>query len=191
MAGLRAAPAARAALTEATLLWPDRNRASDGIIGDAAHSAGSDHRDPDGDGYAEAFDLTHDPEHGVDCHVLSLWLMADPRVKYIIFNRRIWNPSVSPHWRPYSGASPHTHHMHVSLKDSARDDIRPWWVRLVQQGNKTGDLVMPEVPCYSPIKFFVPTASGKGYYIVCEDGAVYAFGDAGYYGRVIVKKAAA
>lgn len=34
-------------------------------------------------------------------------------VSYVIWNRYIWSPSGG--WRPYSGPSPHTDHVHVSL----------------------------------------------------------------------------
>lgn len=34
-------------------------------------------------------------------------------IKYVIWNRRIWNPSQG--WRPYNGRSPHTDHPHVSF----------------------------------------------------------------------------
>lgn len=183
--GLRSAPAALAALAEATFVWPDRNTASDGIIGDEHHSPSSGHRDPDMDGYAEAFDLTHDPAHGVDCNVLSLWLMSDQRVKYIIWNWRIWNPNVSPSWRPYTGTNGHTKHMHVSLKDSAREDIRPWWLRLVAQdlGKGTQVMALPKVSIYAPlhtVAFFTDPQTGKahGYAIVAEDASTYGFGSA-------------
>jgi hypothetical protein len=113
-----------AALREATQLWPNRNRASDGIMGDPSHRARkSDHND------GNAFDLTHDPANGCDAHGLveGLKQRRDPRVKYIISNSRIWNPSVSPDWRPYKGANPHTKHAHVSIVAGARDNTAPWW----------------------------------------------------------------
>lgn len=43
----------------------------------------------------------------------------------------------------------------------------------------------PVVPTASPIQFFVLTPSGQGYYIVCKDGGLFAFGDAQYKGRVV------
>jgi len=39
-------------------------------------------------------------------------------VKYIIFNNKIWNPSISNDWRPYTGKDPHTGHVHVSFNRS-------------------------------------------------------------------------
>lgn len=122
--GCDPAPTCRAALAEATGRWPGRNRASDGICGDARHQASvSDHN------LGNAFDLTHDPARGVDAHGLveGMKQRRDPRVKYIISNRRIWNPSVSPHWRPYNGSNPHEKHAHVSIKAGARGDTSRWW----------------------------------------------------------------
>ena len=116
------AKACKVALSGATAKWPNRNRASDGICGDESHQARtSDHNQ------GNAFDLTHDPANGVDCHVHAETATKDTRVKYVIWNRRIWNPSVSQSWRSYSGSNPHTKHMHVSIKPGSRDDVRPWW----------------------------------------------------------------
>lgn len=41
-------------------------------------------------------------------------------------------------------------------------------------------------PAQAPIVAFEATPTGKGYWIVTADGAVFAFGDAAYYGRVVV-----
>ena len=42
----------------------------------------------------------------------------DKNIKYIIWNKQIWNPSVSDSWRPYNGENPHTSHVHVSFNRS-------------------------------------------------------------------------
>lgn len=144
------APTCRAALDEATRRWPTRSKASDGIMGDARHCAKpgstSDHCT------GNAFDLTHDPAHGCDAHALveQLRQRQDPRVKYIISRRRIWNPligapaayralraeghgrsraalSALPGWRRYTGSNPHDKHAHVSTKPGSRSDLRAWW----------------------------------------------------------------
>lgn len=85
----------------------------------------SDHN-PDPDGTVDAVDLTHDPAHGADMRVISKAIVNDPRVAYVIFNGRIWNPSVSRSWRPYSGSNPHRTHMHVSVRDDRQDDASLW-----------------------------------------------------------------
>lgn len=118
------APACLAALKQATHRWPNRDTSSDGIMGDARHQATvSDHN------LGNAFDLTHDPAHGVDCHVISRQITRDIRTKYVIFNRQIWSRArTTEGWRPYSGDSPHDHHMHVSIygDDATRRNISPW-----------------------------------------------------------------
>src|SRR5688572_18980053 len=103
-----AARACRKALADATERWPNRNRASDGIMGDAAHQKRkSDHN------LGNAFDITHDPKNGPDGNVLTRDLVDanDPRVTYIIWNKRIWHAGKG--WKAYTGSNPHSKHFHV------------------------------------------------------------------------------
>jgi hypothetical protein len=121
---------------------PNRNKASDGTIGDTAHcgspSSTSDHcpliRDA-GVGVVAAMDITHDPSAGCDAGRLANAIHAsrDSRVKYIIWNRRIANSSPqggSPAWawRHYGGRNPHNHHVHISVKPGKPryDSESPW-----------------------------------------------------------------
>ncbi len=154
----RAAPSVAAALAEATRRWPGRRRASDGTVGDTSHAAGNSDHNPDASGVVHAFDLTHDPATGVDCNTLAAHLVAvqDARVKYIIWNRQISNPTVQNWaWRPYTGKNPHTHHMHVSVKSTAtaENDTSAWW-------NLTGGPApAPTPPAPVPVP---PTPGGGG-----------------------------
>lgn len=119
--------ACKRALADATALCPNRSRASDGLIGDSAHKkTKSDHNE------GNAFDLTHDPDNGVDCHFFSKLALLDYRVSYVIWNRQIYNAnSAEKGWRPYKGKNGHTHHMHVSIKADLRDIASPWpWASL-------------------------------------------------------------
>ena len=121
------APAAASLLTQATTLWPNRSRASDGTIGDPSHAARASDHNPDARGIVHAADLTHDPANGCDNNRNAETIKDDPRVKYVIWNRRIWNPSISRSWRPYTGSNPHDHHMHVSVTDAGENDTSPWF----------------------------------------------------------------
>ena len=111
---------------------PGRSRASDGIIGDAEHRQDptSDHN-PDDHGVVHAIDLTHDPAHGADMGAVSEALRAskDPRIKYVIFNRRIFSATNQPWvWRRYTGTSdPHTGHMHLSVLGGVLGDSQQLW----------------------------------------------------------------
>lgn len=109
---------------------PGRNKAADGWIGDTAHSSRKSDHNPNGSGVVQALDITHDPKSGVDGNKIADALVksADARIKYIIWNKRIWNPSVSANWRAYAGKNPHDKHIHISVKDAAThyDDTRMW-----------------------------------------------------------------
>jgi len=118
---------------------PNRNKASDGTIGDAAHrSRDSDHNPwiEDGDtGVVSAIDITHDGAGGCSAETLAQSLQSgrDARVKYVIWNRRIMssyahNGTAPWVWRNYSGSNPHTRHIHISLnsRKSDYDSTAPW-----------------------------------------------------------------
>lgn len=122
------APTCKLALKEAAERWPGRRSTSDGICASPQHSATNPKSDHE---VGNAFDLSHDPEHGVDTYMLAELMRRKPdgRVKYVISNWRIWNPSISPDWRSYAGSNGHTHHMHVSIVPSARDNLASWWDR--------------------------------------------------------------
>ena len=113
--------AAVALLRQATAIAPKRKKASDGLLPSAAHlkaNPNSDHNT------GLAVDLTHDPKHGIDGAEIFKALQKDPRVLYIIFNRKIWQKSTGV--KAYLGANPHTSHIHVSLKRRMAIDTCRW-----------------------------------------------------------------
>ena len=121
----KATPAAIAVLRQATAISPSRKKASDGLLPSKAHI----HQNPDSDhntGYA--VDLTHDPESGVDCSDIFEKLKEDKRVKYLIFNKKIWSKDKARLGnRPYTGSNPHTKHLHISINNGYGDDTSPWF----------------------------------------------------------------
>lgn len=49
-------------------------------------------------------------------------------VMYVIWNRQMWsNSSASAGWRPYTGAQPHTDHVHISLSWNGAYMRTSWW----------------------------------------------------------------
>jgi hypothetical protein len=139
-------------------LNPNRDRRSDGWIGDAAHrSSTSDHNPDDTSGSStEQTDSDRTPEvHAVDVDETGPWphdargpwtLMRgvrqiitdcragrERRLRYVIYERTIWAASWGWAARAYTGANPHDHHAHFSGSyDTALErDTRPWnigWV---------------------------------------------------------------
>lgn len=116
------APACVAALRDANAAWPLRSKISDGVMGDLSHQARpSDHN------LGNAVDITHDPRNGADGQTIAALAIQDPRTTYVIWNAHIFNRSrAAEGWRPYSGANPHRHHVHISVRADAREDAGPW-----------------------------------------------------------------
>lgn len=133
-------------LNQLNAMYPGRAKGWDGSIGDAAHqSRTSDHNpwinDPDGSEIVSARDFTNDPGHGLVSEEVAHALVAsrDPRIKYVISNRRIYAGDLGPSpWvgRNYTGANPHDHHVHVSVKsDKAHyDSVLPWDLSALKPG---------------------------------------------------------
>jgi hypothetical protein len=99
-------------------LYPNRNKASDGTIGDAAHAGTVSEHNPNAAGVVTAIDITHDPANGLDIQQLAnnLSSSGDSRIWYIIANKRIWEAG---QWYPYTGADSHTSHIHISTNQTA------------------------------------------------------------------------
>ena len=146
-AAVAAAPAWRTArclsqlFRQVNVFAPGRKKGFDGIIGDAAHAARTSDHNPwvrDGDmGVVTACDITNDPQGGCDAGALAEAIRGsnDPRVKYVIWNRHIANSATMNGlppwtWRPYTGANPHDHHVHISVKPdkAAYDSEAPWTI---------------------------------------------------------------
>lgn len=113
---------------------PKRSKAADGTIGDAAHAKTKSEHNPDQYGIVRALDITHDPKNGVDARALANTLLAshDPRILYIISDHRIGSSYEiggvgAWKWRAYSGADPHTGHLHISVVPDARADSTKAW----------------------------------------------------------------
>ena len=121
----KATPAAIAVLRQATALKPKRKKASDGLLPSAAHlkaSPTSDHNT------GLATDLTHDPANGIDCADIFQKLKEDKRVKYLIFNGKIWSRERAKQGdRNYTGSNMHRSHLHISINDGMGNDTSPWF----------------------------------------------------------------
>lgn len=109
-------------------LAPNRSKASDGWLGDSAHAARKSEHNPNAAGVVRAIDVTHDPRNGVDAGKIAdiLRRSGDPRIYYVISNRRIANSGAA--WRKYTGSNPHDHHFHVSVSADPKlyDSTKPW-----------------------------------------------------------------
>lgn len=125
---------------------PKRDKVSDGWIGDTAHQRNSSDHNPDETGTvpirdADKTDEVHALDVDVDLKTAGLSMEevvqfllgrcragAENRLRYIIFNRRIWSASTGWAQRAYTGASPHDHHAHFSgsYETAKEQDVSSW-----------------------------------------------------------------
>lgn len=118
----KATPAAVAILRQATALKPKRKKISDGLLPSVAHqkqNPNSDHNT------GLAADLTHDPVNGIDCVDIYNRFKSDGRVKYLIFQGKIWSKDKGE--KKYTGTNQHNKHLHISIKDESANDTSPWF----------------------------------------------------------------
>lgn len=108
--------------------WPRRDKRSDGWIGDPAHSARVSDHNPDGKGCVHAIDVDVD---GIKVRTLLNEVVGDPRVWYVIYNRRIYSRTYDWQTRVYTGSNPHTSHVHISIRYEVRHerDTSTWFGR--------------------------------------------------------------
>jgi hypothetical protein len=122
----------RALFAEFDRIAPSRDHASDGSIGDTAHQEEVSDHNADEVGSVPIHDADHVNEvHAIDVdnnlragdltmeRVVQFLLArcrsgAEKRLRYIIYNRRIWSASSGWVQKTYTGASPHTEHAHFS-----------------------------------------------------------------------------
>jgi hypothetical protein len=131
------APSLVALRTEINRRWPNRDKASDGALGDASHQARVSDHNPDwsAGGVVRAIDVDND---GITVPELLAALTGDERVAYVIWNRRMmrsYAKTIGGHtykpweWAPYDGPSAHTEHIHVSINHtrSAETNTAAWF----------------------------------------------------------------
>lgn len=111
-----------------------------GTIGDAAHRGETSDHNPNAAGRVNAADFMLGTAFTETQAVALLpWLVRDERTHYVIHDRKIWT-SETRAWLPYAGTDPHTNHIHLSVKDSAHTDTKPWVIAPpVQEDNVNVD----------------------------------------------------
>ena len=111
--------------------YADRDRSSDGWIGDTRHAARPSDHNPDAQGWVRAIDIDRDlsgkakpdlmPDL-VDQVRLLCKSGVEKRISYIIFDGFIYSAKFRFIKRKYTGANKHTKHAHFSFKKTADND---------------------------------------------------------------------
>lgn len=158
MADWYLAPSLVALRNEINARWPNRDKASDGSVGDTAHSARKSDHNPDWDsgGVVRAIDVDKD---GINVEQLLGAVVRDHRVAYVIWNRQIASATEDGNpwdWEPYNGSNPHDKHIHISIKHSwtAENDQSRWFTNAESEEMFTVDQ-------YNNIIKFLVTISGN------------------------------
>ena len=107
--------------------FPDRDRTSDGWLGDAKHAARKSDHNPDEQGWVRAIDVDRDlsgkakPDIMPDlADQIRLYGKSHPkRIGYVIFDGKIASAKKGWAWRPYDGINKHNHHCHISFTKAA------------------------------------------------------------------------
>ena len=109
--------------------YPDRDRTSDGWVGDVRHSARTSDHNPDSKGIVRAIDIDRDlsgkakPDLMPDlADQIRLCAKSDKRISYIIFNGKIASSRMGWRWRKYRGLNPHDKHCHISFTKKGDTD---------------------------------------------------------------------
>jgi len=109
--------------------FPDRDRTSDGWIGDSRHAARKSDHNPDEQGWVRAIDVDRDlsgkakPDLMPDvADQLRILAKSDKRISYIIFAGQIASSKSLWRWRPYTGINKHDHHCHISFTKKGDED---------------------------------------------------------------------
>ncbi len=178
--------------------FPNRDKSSDGSIGDLAHQVSTSSHNPDLTGRSEFHDGDsidevrardfdkdlNDPSSITMEQVVQLWVKLARSgsglwwVRYIIFNRRIWQRSDNFVTHVYTGSNPHDKHVHVNSDyNQAADTVTNtnWHLNDLSAPPPpappapTGPRLRMPWPSYMPTNHYFglisgPTQSHGGYY---------------------------
>jgi hypothetical protein len=110
--------------------FADRDRTSDGWIGDTRHAARPSDHNPDANGWVRAIDVDRDlsgkakPDIMPDLadQIRLAGKSGERRLAYVIFEGRIASPRLNWRWRKYTGSNAHNHHCHISFTKKGDED---------------------------------------------------------------------
>ncbi len=110
--------------------FADRDRTSDGWIGDTRHAARPSDHNPDANGWVRAIDVDRDlsgkekPDIMPDLadQIRLAGKSGEKRISYVIFDGRIASSRLNWRWRKYTGSNKHNHHCHISFTKKGDED---------------------------------------------------------------------
>lgn len=106
-------PSLKAVFAELNAAWPNRDKRTDGWIGDSRHCPGTSDHCADSAGRVHAIDIDKD---GIDPVFVINRLANYPHViRYMNYNYQQYHIKYDFVGKPLGGSDPHTSHIHVSI----------------------------------------------------------------------------
>jgi hypothetical protein len=120
--------------------FPDRDRASDGWIGDTKHSARKSDHNPDAQGWVRAIDIDADLNRAKGTSIyladqIREYAKSTGRITYIIHMGKICSRRSLWRWVKYKGLNPHNHHIHISFAKAADQDSKFFQIPMLGGSN--------------------------------------------------------
>lgn len=115
--------------------WPNRDRRTDGWIGDASHKAqASDHNPDKRTGVVRALDIDKD---GIHVPSVLASIMIHPSTNYVIHAERIYRRGDQFKPRVYGGSNKHYSHIHDSIMHSPGSENNKTEFTILKYGTTT------------------------------------------------------
>lgn len=127
--------------------FPNRDKLSDGWIGDASHQARPSDHNPDSRGWVHAIDIDEDFGVKGDNRKLADQLVAyardrrkgSERLKYVVYEDKVASGTYDTTYWIFRGSGyGHTHHIHVSFTSAAETDGKEFDLPILYNGKWDG-----------------------------------------------------
>lgn len=151
--------------------WPNRDRSTDGWIGDAAHQATSSDHNPNIRGIVDAIDVDKD---GIHVPTVIASMIRHPSTHYVIHRGRIFSSRDKFKPRVYTGTNNHYEHIHDSIFQSATAENRGTAYKFILTGISTWPVLKKGSTATEYVKDLQAYLNGHGYTLAVDGG----FGDA-------------
>lgn len=125
--GYYLAPSLEVLRAEINARWPNRDRKSDGWIGDIGHQGTKSDHNPNSRGSVDAIDIDED---GIDIWAVFAAIKKHPSARYFIYERKLYHRLRGWKAENYTGVNPHDKHAHLSIEQDrdAEEDRRSWGI---------------------------------------------------------------